>query len=114
MLTVDALREFGADVADGLGRCMNNEGFYLKLVNMALDDGGFDKLSQALETGDVKEGFEAAHALKGILANLSLTPLLTPVSEMTEILRAGSAEGCAELCAAMTEKRNELLSLRGE
>ncbi|MCQ2563083.1 MAG: Hpt domain-containing protein [Mogibacterium sp.] len=33
------------------------------------------------------KAFEAAHALKGTLSNLSITPLLEPVVEMTERFR---------------------------
>ena len=47
MLTIDSLRRFGANTQEGLSRCMNNEAFYLRLVNMALDDAGFEKLSSA-------------------------------------------------------------------
>ena len=36
MLSVEALREFGADVDSALIRCMNNEAFYLRLVRMAI------------------------------------------------------------------------------
>ena len=43
MLTIDALREFGADVDDGLARCMNNESFYLMLVRKAAET---ERLSQ--------------------------------------------------------------------
>ena len=32
MLTIEKLRTFGADVDEGLARCMNNEGFYLRMV----------------------------------------------------------------------------------
>ena len=87
MLTVENLKEYGANTDEGLGRCMNNEAFYLKLVNMAAGDGGFARLRDALEQGDRKAGFEAAHALKGMLGNLALTPLSAPVSELTELLR---------------------------
>ena len=34
MITIDKLQQFGADTREGLGRCMNNEAFYLRLVNM--------------------------------------------------------------------------------
>ena len=47
MLTMDALRRFGANTEEGLGRCLNDEGFYLELVNMVLGDAGFDKLAAA-------------------------------------------------------------------
>ena len=87
MLTVNALKELGADTKEGLGRCLNNEAFYLRMVNMGLKDGGFEKLKPAVDAGDMGAAFEAAHALKGILGNLSLTPLAEPVNEITEMLR---------------------------
>lgn len=90
MLTVDSLKAFGANTEEGLGRCMNNEAFYLRLVGMALQDGNYEALRTSLEAGDLKAAFEAAHSLKGVLANLALTPLLAPVNEMTELLRAST------------------------
>ena len=92
MLTVDALKERGAKVEEGLARCMNNEGFYLRLVDMALKDTNFEALRAALAQNDAKAAFEAAHALKGALGNLSLTPLFEPASALTELLR-GVAPG---------------------
>ena len=41
------------------------------------------------EAGDKAAAFEMAHALKGVLGNLALTPIYKPLSEMTELLRAG-------------------------
>ena len=41
-MTIDKLREYGADVEDGLARCMNNEAFYLKMVDLGLSDERFD------------------------------------------------------------------------
>lgn len=87
MLTLDKLTAYGADTATGLARCMNNEGFYLRLVNMELSDGNFDKLHTALNAGNARDAFEAAHALKGALGNLALTPLYEPVAQATELLR---------------------------
>ena len=52
MITVDALRAFGANTEEGLGRCLNNETFYLRLVGMALDDANFAKLEDAAGRGD--------------------------------------------------------------
>ena len=87
MLTVNGLREFGANTEEGLGRCMKNEALYLRLVGMVVNDQNYGKLSAALEAGDLKAGFEAAHALKGVLGNLSLTPIYDPVCKLTEMLR---------------------------
>ena len=115
MLTVDKLRAFGADVDDGLKRCMNNEAFYLRLVNMALDDPGVAHLQEAAEDGDRKAAFEAAHALKGMLANLSLSPLAEPAAELTELLRAegeGIPDACADYVRRIAEAKDRLLALR--
>ena len=103
MLTIEKLREFGANVDEGMSRC-----------NMALQDGGFERLHQAVESGDKKEGFEAAHALKGMLGNLSLTPLVEPTSEMTELLRAGKDEDYQAWWNKIREQRDKLLAMRDE
>ena len=67
MLTIDKLKELGADTESGINRCMGNEDFYLKIVGMVLNSGDFDALKEALEKGDLDTGFEKAHALKGIV-----------------------------------------------
>ena len=56
MLTMDGLRQFGADVDSGLARCMNNEAFYLKLVEKAAGDAVFGKLSDAIAAGGGDHG----------------------------------------------------------
>ena len=89
MLTIDSLKAYGANVGEGLARCMNMEPFYLKVVGMVKDDvdGSFAKLKAAMAEQDTEKTFEAAHALKGSIGNLSLTPIYVPICEMTEMLR---------------------------
>ena len=41
-----------------------------------------------MKNRDFKAAYELAHGLKGMYANLSLTPLSVPLSEITEHLRA--------------------------
>ena len=112
MLTLDALRACGANTAEGLGRCMNNEAFYLRLVNMALDDASFQKLSDAVAAGDKRAGFEAAHSLKGVLGNLALTPIYAPVAEMTELLRAAVDADYQSYLNRILAARNQMIALR--
>lgn len=113
MLTIDALRSFGADVDSGLGRCMDNESFYFRLVKMALEDASFERLSAAAASGDVKAAFEAAHSLKGVLGNLSLTPLFAPASEITELLRSGTAVDVSVQLAELAAQRAKLREICG-
>ena len=87
MISIETLKNYGANVEEGLTRCMNNESFYLMLVNKVLSDNKIDQLEQAINNKNLDEAFEIAHALKGMYANLSLDPIPKPVVEMTELLR---------------------------
>lgn len=110
MLTIESLREFGADVQDGLDRCMNDEDFYLELIDLALEDECFEALCDAVKSGDMKAAFSAAHALKGVLANVSLTPLSTVVAQMTELLREEKDADYPAYLDRILQLRNTLLS----
>lgn len=88
MLTIDNLKSLGANTDEGLARCLGKEDFYLRMVSMALADNGFERLREAVTSGDLNEGFERAHALKGVLSNVALTTLADPIAEITEELRA--------------------------
>ena len=111
MLTVDALQEFGADTAEGLARCMNNEQFYLRLVAMAVGDANFEKLADAIGAQDFKAAFEAAHALKGLVGNLSLTPLYEPVCRITELLRSRTDTDYTPLLEEISAQKEKLDAL---
>ena len=52
MLTIDKLREYGADVDEGLARCMNMEDFYIGLVKKALADNRLPLLEQQIGEGE--------------------------------------------------------------
>ncbi|MCR5626357.1 MAG: Hpt domain-containing protein [Lachnospiraceae bacterium] len=110
-MTIDQLKEFGADTAEGLNRCMNNEAFYLKMVGMGLADKRFDELKTALESKDYDEAFEIVHALKGVLGNLALTPLYDLICDMTEDLRARTDKDYMPLYNEIKEKRDKLVAL---
>lgn len=88
MLTIENLRAYGANVDEGLVRCMNREDFYLMLVGKVTADTKLYLLEKQIAEKDLAAAFETAHALKGMYTNLSLTPIAAPVIEMTELLRA--------------------------
>ncbi len=114
MLTVEQLRNYGANVDDALRRCMNNETFYLMLVNKAMQDNSIDKLKEAIEAGDLGSGFELAHALKGVMGNLALTPLCKPIEEITELLRNKTNVDYSSYIDEIVTQRDKLLKLMSE
>ena len=110
-MTLDDLIAYGANVEEGLGRCMNNEAFYLRLVETVKDEKSFDALPQAIADGDLQAAFEAAHGLKGVLGNLAITPLFQPVIEITELLRARTEMDYSELLDTIAQERERFNAL---
>ena len=108
MLTIEKLREYGADVDEGLARCLNMEDFYISLVEKVLEDNRLPLLERQISEEDLDEAFETAHALKGMYANLSLTPLIKPVSEITELLRSKTN---TDYSALLTEAKMQFEAL---
>ena len=111
MLSIDVLRRFGANVDEGLGRCMGNEALYLKLVATIPGEKNFGKLSESIQNNDLDGAFEAAHALKGVLGNLSLTNMYDKVADITELLRARTEMDYSEKVAEIMNARDELAKL---
>ena len=111
MITIDSLREYGANVDEGLGRCMGNEALYLKLVATIPGEKNFGKLSESIQNNDLDGAFEAAHALKGVLGNLSLTNMYDKVADITELLRARTEMDYSEKVAEIMNARDELAKL---
>ena len=111
MITIDKLRSYGADVDDGLVRCMNKEDFYLMLVGKALGDNRLEALENQINEKNYDAAFETAHALKGLYANLSLTPLTKPVVEITELLRSRTDTDYSALLAEAKAQYEKLSSL---
>ena len=87
MLTIEKLNEYGANTKDGLARCMGNEVLYLRLVSSLTKQPDFDRMREQIAEHDLVSAFESAHAMKGVLANLSITPLYDKVCEITDLLR---------------------------
>ncbi len=111
MLTLDKLAEFGVDTKEGMGRCMNNEAFYFKMIALGLSNEYFDTLETAVAEKDSEQAFEAAHALKGVIGNLAIGPIYDPLAEMTEMLRAKKDADYVSMYRPIKELRDKLLAM---
>ncbi|MCR5490564.1 MAG: Hpt domain-containing protein [Bacilli bacterium] len=108
MLSIEELKNYGADVETGLKRCVNKESLYLRLVKTVPAHDGFSKLKEAIAANDLEAGFQAAHGLKGVCANLALTPISKPVEAITELLRAKESADYAPLLKEIEDARSAL------
>ena len=97
---------------------MRKEERVRKYLGMFLKDETFAALEQAMGADDMEAAFTAAHTLKGVTANLSLTRLQQLSSALTEDLRYGrdlphAREAFPEVAACYretTEAIRQLLS----
>lgn len=76
-----------------------------KFIGRFLEDGSFEALCSGMQAGNREEAFRAAHTLKGVCANLSLTRLLDAASRVTEILRPKADAIPEEAFSALEEVR---------
>jgi HPt (histidine-containing phosphotransfer) domain-containing protein len=111
MLTVEILKEYGADTDDGISRCMGNESLYLRLVSSVVGQTEFEDLERYICAGDLKKAFESAHALKGVLGNLSLTPLYEKICEITDLLRVQTDMDYKPLLEQISGLRDEIKNM---
>lgn len=83
----EKLEDYGMDYKGTLERFMGNEGLYLRVLGKLEKDDNAQKLQEAIDAGDLNAAFNAAHTLKGVAANLGLSPLLEAVNAIVEPLR---------------------------
>ena len=105
------LEQWGCDVKGTMPRFLEDEAFLMECVEEVAGDPAFETLGEALRQGDLNQAFDAAHMLKGIIANTGLTPLQKIIVEIVEPLRRGESEGLEQSYAQLMEKRNQLLEL---
>ena len=85
MTVRECYEAMGADYEDVLGRLRKDERiqkFVLKLLN----DKSYELLMNSMEAGDMTEAFRAAHTLKGVCQNLSITALYHSSAELAKYM----------------------------
>ena len=92
MTLQECYTEMGGDYADVQSRLRTDERIVKFLLKIP-DDNNFELLETALKAKNTEEAFRAAHTLKGICLNLSLTKLFQSASALTEALRGRSDYG---------------------
>lgn len=78
----------GGDYESVVAR-LRSETLVKKFIFKFLDDTSCEDLHKALEDGNYKEAFRAAHTIKGVCQNLGFEKLFSSSSELAEDLRDG-------------------------
>lgn len=78
----------GSNYDEVIGR-LRSERLVQKFILKFLEDGSYDLLCKSLAEGNYEDAFRAAHTIKGVCQNLSLTKLQVSSSALSEALRGG-------------------------
>ena len=76
------------DIEDGVKRVMNNKKLYTKLLSKFKDGTNLNDLDAALAANDLEKAQIAAHTIKGLAANLSLSELYKQSLELEAQIKA--------------------------
>ena len=106
---IEELKLLGADTEDALARFMNNSSLYermlMKLPKVVEDA----PVMPYVESGDLEAALSNAHTLKGVVGNLSLTPLYNNYTEMVDLFRDNKPEKAKELLEKTVEIQREFM-----
>lgn len=99
------LVSYGADYKEISQRFMNNDALYIRILGMLFSDVNLEKLQNDIENDDLVSAFETGHTLKGVSANLGLTPFYNSICNIVEHLRKGEKDvDYKKLCDIIQEE----------
>ena len=100
------VKEFYDEVGGGYEEMFSkfhSDDMIKKFLGIFVRDESYAALTASMAEGKVEEAFRAAHTLKGVVLNLNIVGLITPVQDVTEALRAKNLESAQELFPALKE-----------
>lgn len=84
------LTAYGVNWTETMERFVNSEELYMECLEMLTKDESLSLLEARLSEGNLRGAFEAAHTLKGVAANMGLTPLTQAADALVAPLRTGT------------------------
>ena len=77
---------------EGVKRVMNNSAFYIKMLKKYKEDKNLKDIDEAIKDGDMEKAKIAAHTLKGLAGNLSLTELYKESQKLEKQIKDGELD----------------------
>lgn len=94
---IEEVALLGADTDDALTRFMNNSALYERMLKKLPKLIEQAPVMPFMESGDLETAMSNAHTLKGVIGNLSITPLFNDYSEIVNLLRENKPDKAEEL-----------------
>lgn len=90
MTLLSLVKEDYINIQDALNRLGGNTALYKTLLERFVSENLITKIDEALNSGDMREVSHAAHTVKGVAANLSLTKLRDISAQLEQGVAGGS------------------------
>ncbi len=90
------LEALGVDTKAALSRMNGNEGLYVRMLGKFLTMMQDIDFPGEINEDDCPQLAEKAHAVKGTAGNLSITPMYSAYTEITELLRQNKGKDARE------------------
>ena len=91
------LAPYGIDYDEAMERMGGSVDFFKQLAMKYLNDTRFVDLVAAMDVKDLDAAYEAAHALKGVSGNLSMTRLFKASAAVSDALYQGEYQAAEKL-----------------
>lgn len=110
MSMLDELKDLGVNIEDALQRFMNNSALYEKMLGKLVNNVRDIKVLPSIEAGDYGAAADAAHTLKGVMGNLSITPLYKGYTQIVNLLRDNNPEEAKKILVDMLPAQEEIIA----
>ncbi|MEG0176438.1 Hpt domain-containing protein [Anaerorhabdus sp.] len=110
MDVIQYLNEIGCDTNNALERVNKDKTFYVSCLIDLIQDQNFNQLIDAVNQGNLEQAFFRAHTLKGILANLGITPFYQEIVPLVELLRESNMKDAKIPCNLFIVKYEKFIN----
>lgn len=105
------LAENKVDIANTIERFLGNKKIYQQFLNKFLADNNYELFLEDIEKKDYENAQKHIHTLKGVAANLGLTPIFDSASQINNKLRNNELTDLVELSEQLIYNYKNICSI---
>ena len=105
-IVLNRLKEKGCNIEKALERFFFDEELYMQCYSKLMESGEFVLVQKSIVAKEKDASLKATHTLKGVLANLELTPMREVVLEMEALIKIESWQEANRKCMELMEMKS--------
>lgn len=106
---IEDIALLGADTDDGLTRFMGNSALYERMLKKLPGVIEANPVMTFVKSGDLDSALTNAHTIKGVVGNLSLSPLYDNYTKVVELFRGREPAKAEELLERTLEIQRQFM-----